>query len=51
MKQIFRLSSGRRYLQLSLSDLMQVKYLLYSMACDFSEILTEKKQIQLNELC
>ncbi|KAL4459908.1 hypothetical protein ABPG74_003434 [Tetrahymena malaccensis] len=51
MKQIFRLSGGRRYLHLSVSDLMQVKYLLFSMAEDFSTVLSESNQQNLNQLC
>ncbi|EAR90896.2 hypothetical protein TTHERM_00145010 (macronuclear) [Tetrahymena thermophila SB210] len=51
IKQIFRLSGGRRYLQLSVSDLMQVKYSLFSMAEDFNTVLSETSQQNLNQLC
>lgn len=46
-----RLSGGRKYRQLSISDLMQVKYLLYTMADIARSALTAEQSSQLNSTC
>lgn len=46
-----RLSGGRKYRQLSISDLMQVKYLLYTMSDIAQSALTAELREQLNATC